>query len=73
MFGCMLVVFVCVSMCQYVIVCDSVCCLRCVVGCVSVGVDALALLCGGDGSKEKTTSVTPENITRENFSITVLN
>ena len=53
MFGCMLVVFGCVSMCQYVIVCDSVCSLRCVVGCVSVGVDALALLCGGDGSKEK--------------------
>ena len=33
----------CVSMCQYVIVCVSVCCLRCVVGCVSVGVDALAV------------------------------
>ena len=46
MFGGMLVVFGCMSMCQYVIVCDSVCCLRCVVGCVSVGVDALALLCG---------------------------
>ena len=28
-----LVVFGGVSMCQYVIVCDSMCCLRCVVGC----------------------------------------
>ena len=43
-FGCVLVAFGCVSMCQYVIVCVSVCCLRCVVGCVSVGVDALAVV-----------------------------
>ena len=63
----MLVVFGCVSICQYVIVCDRVCCLRCVVGCVSVGVDALALLCGVDGSKEKTTSVTPEKYHAREF------
>ena len=45
-------VFVCVSMCWYVLVCVSMCCLRCVVGCVSVCVNALQL-CGGDGSKKK--------------------
>ena len=28
----------------YVSVCVSMCCLRCVVGCVSVGVDALAVV-----------------------------
>ena len=43
--------FVCVGLCQYVLVCVSMCCLRCVVGCVSVGVDALQLY-GGDGSKK---------------------
>ena len=37
-------VFVCVSMCQNVLVCVSMCCLRCVVGCVSVGVGALAVV-----------------------------
>ena len=37
-------VSVCVSMCLYVSVCVSMCCLRCVVGCVSVGVDALAVV-----------------------------
>ena len=30
--------------CQYVLVCVTMCCLRCVVGCVSVGVDALAVV-----------------------------
>ena len=38
-----------VSMCQCVSACDSVCCLRCVVGCVNVGVDALAVV----GLKER--------------------
>ena len=28
-----LVVFVCVWLCEHVLVCDSMCCLRCVVGC----------------------------------------
>ena len=37
-------VFLCVSMCQYVLVCVSMCCLRCGVGCVGVGVDALAVV-----------------------------
>ena len=43
-FGCVLVVFGCESLCQYVTVCVGVCCLRCVVGCVSVSVDALAVV-----------------------------
>ena len=35
---------VCVSMWKYVLVCVSMCCFRCVAGCVSVGVDALAVV-----------------------------
>ena len=39
-----LVVFGCVWLCEHALLCDSMCCLRCVVGCVSVGVDALAVV-----------------------------
>ena len=38
------VVCVRVWLCLVVSLCDSMCCLRCVVGCVSVGVDALAVV-----------------------------
>ena len=50
-FGCVLVVFGYVSMCQYVIVCVSVCCLRCWVASVLASMGWL--LCAGDGSKKK--------------------
>ena len=39
-----LVVFGCGGMWLYVVVCGGMCCLRCFVGCVSVGVDALAVV-----------------------------
>ena len=58
-FGCVLVVFGCVSMCQYVLVCVSMCwyVLVCVVFVVLLVASVLAsmrwLLCGGDGSEEK--------------------
>ena len=38
------VVFGGVWWCLVVLVCVSLCCLRCVVGCVSVGIDALAVV-----------------------------
>ena len=37
------VVFVCVWLSFFVLVCVSMCCLRYVVGCLSVGVNALAV------------------------------
>ena len=48
--------------------CVNLCCFRCFVGCVSVGVDALDVV--GDGSKEKTTSVIflKKKIPRDNLS-----
>ena len=51
----------------------SMCCLRCVVGCVNVGVyTRWLLLCGGDGPEEKTTSVISNKCpTKEFISITV--
>ena len=52
--------------------CVSMCCLRCVVGCVSVGVDALAVVCGGDVFQKKTKSVIPKKyFARKCVSITV--
>ena len=41
----------CVCACWYVLICDVVfchCCRRCVVGCVSVGVDAAAFVVKND-------------------------
>ena len=45
-FGCVGMWWYVFSMCQYVVVCGGMFCLRFFVGCVSCGVDAL---CGGDG------------------------
>ena len=66
-FGCVLVVFGCVSMCQYVIVCVSVCCLRCVVGCVSVGVDALAVVWWSRFKRDQNEICNYRKISRERF------
>ena len=63
-FGGVLVVFGCVSMCQHVIVCVSVYCLRCWVA--SVLASMSWLLCAGDGLK-KTTSVIRKKKKREGF------
>ena len=72
-----LVVFVCVSLWWYVVVCVSMC-YRCVIVVVvvllvaSVLASMRLLLCGGDGSKEKTKpQITGKYPAREFFPITV--
>ena len=63
--------FGCVSMRQYEMECVSLCCLRCVVGCLSVSMRWLS--CGGDSSKVKTKSAITKKNSREGFfTITVL-
>ena len=61
---CDVFLFGCVWLCEHVLVCDNMCCLRCVVG-------WRRLLCGGDGSKKtKTTSaITGKYPAREFFPI----
>ena len=61
---------VCIGMCWYVLVCDALCCqccLRCVVGCVSVGVDALAVVWWVTVQKRKTESVIAKKCPAKDF------
>ena len=57
-------VFGCVWLCEHVLVCDGMCCLRCVVGCRRC-VDCCVVTTVQ--KKAKTTSVITEKIPRENF------
>ena len=63
-----LAVFGCVWLCEHALLCDSMCCLRCVAACVSVGVDALAVVWWWRFKKTKTKSGIPKNIPRQNLS-----